>query len=282
MKRNQSLLRSALVAVPLGIISTLVGFVAYKTFHPASGSSIVSIGATDHKESHRGSWPQVQFLADSGLSPVSEQELKSCKDSLPVGNEREAPAHPDNFGDRDPRDAIGREIPNKPSIIVLHETVISAPATVNLFQTPHPNDNDQASYHILIDRSGEIIRIVPDAKRAYGSGYSRFGDFTIHSKSPDNFSINNVALHVSLETPSDGRGDVTGHSGYTNQQYSSIAKQVLLWQAKYGIPIFRVTTHEWADRSHSRYDPRSFRWDLFDKFHRQYAATCGFKGLTLP
>ena len=282
MKRNRSLLRSALVAVPLGIISTVVGFVAYKTFHPATGNSTVSIGATDHEESHRGSWPDVQFLADSGLSPVTEEELKLCKDSLPLGIERDEPAHADNFGERDPRDAIGREIPNTPAIIVLHETVISEPATVELFQTPHPNDNDQASYHVLVGRSGETIRIVPDDKRAYGSGYSRFGDFTIHSKSPDNFSINNVALHVSLETPSDGRGDVTGHSGYTNQQYSSIAKQVLLWQAKYGIPIFRVTTHAWADRSHSRYDPRSFRWDIFDRFHRQYAATCGFKGLTLP
>jgi len=282
MKRNQSLLRSALVAVPLGIISTVVGFVAYKTFHPSTGNPSVSIVANDQEDVDKGTWPQVQFLADSGITPVTEEELKLCKASLPVGIERDAPAHPDNFGERDPRDAIGREIPNKPAIIVLHETVISEPATVDLFQTPHPNDNDQASYHVLVGRSGETIRIVPDDKRAYGSGYSRFGDFTIHSKSPDNFSINNVALHVSLETPSDGRGDVTGHSGYTNQQYSSIAKQVLLWQAKYGIPIFRVTTHAWADRSHSRYDPRSFRWDVFDRFHRQYAATCGFKGLTLP
>ena len=177
---------------------------------------------------------------------------------------------------------IGREIPNKPAIIVIHETVMPASETVNLFQTPHPNDNDQASYHMLVDRAGSLIRITPDNQRAYGSGYSKFGDFTVHSKSPDNFSINNVALHISLETPTDGQGDTSSHSGYTRKQYSSLAKQILLWQAKYGIPVFRITTHASVDRSHSRYDPRSFRWDELDYYHRQYAKTCGLNILTLP
>ena len=196
--------------------------------------------------------------------------------------ERLEPADPTNYGQRDAKDVIGREIPNKPELIVIHETVIPTADTIKLFKTSHPKDEDQASYHILIDRTGSLIRIVPDDNRAYGSGYSRFGDFTVHTKYPDRFSINNVSLHISLESPYDGQGDSLRHSGYTMNQYDSLAKQVLLWQAKYGIPDSRITTHASVDRSHSRYDPRSFRWYDFDYYHRQHAKACGLSILTLP
>jgi N-acetyl-anhydromuramyl-L-alanine amidase AmpD len=154
--------------------------------------------------------------------------------------------------------------------------------TVDLFKTPHENDSAQASYHVVIGKLGGLIRIVEDDKRAFGSGYSKFGDFTVHSKSPETFSINNVALHISLETPADGQGDSTSHSGYTKNQYESLAKKILYWQAKYGIPVTRITTHASVDRSHSRYDPRAFRWDEFDHFHRQYAKACRLSKLSLP
>ena len=88
-------------------------------------------------------------------------------------------------------------------------------------------------------------------------------------------SLNNVALHLSLETPPDGRGDGDAHSGYTAEQYRVAAGQVLLWQAAYGIPMSRLTTHQAVDRSHSRRDPRSFRWDRFDPAWRQAAERCG-------
>jgi len=231
------------------------------------------------------SWPPVQQLKDSGLSPVSNDELKKCTAILELPQEIYAKAHPSNFGNREPRDAIGRSIPNQPAIVIIHETVIPAAATINLFQTNHLKDSDQASYHLLINRAGERIRVVPDGNRAYGSGYSAFGDFTIHAKNPESFSINNVALHVSLESPSDGAGDNPTHSGYTRAQYDSLAKQVLLWQAKYRIPIFRVTTHASVDRSHSRYDPRSFslaRWDLFDRLHKKYSTDCNLSQFALP
>jgi N-acetyl-anhydromuramyl-L-alanine amidase AmpD len=103
-------------------------------------------------------------------------------------------------------------------LIVLHETVVSAPATVAFFRTPHPRDDDQASYHLLVDRSGRRLRIVPDRQRAFGAGMAAFGDFTVRIRPTSPGSINNVALHLSLETPADGRGDGDGHSGYTPAQ----------------------------------------------------------------
>lgn len=279
--RKKSLNQSILLALPIGLLSLLAGIGGYRLIHHEKFARTLDLSAPTPNAKDK-SWPDVQYLSDAGLNPLTEERLLACRKAIKIETEKVELADPTNYGERDARDIIGREIPNKPEIIVIHETVIPASETVKLFQTPHPNDNDQASYHLLVDRSGKLLRITPDDQRAYGSGYSKFGDFTVYSKSPDNFSINNVALHISLETPTDGQGDTSSHSGYTRKQYSSLAKQILLWQAKYGIPVFRITTHASVDRSHSRYDPRSFRWDELDYYHRQYAKACGLNILTLP
>lgn len=219
----------------------------------------------------------VQGLADAGLRPVPEAQLQACAARLKLPPELQRPAHATNFGQRQRRDAFGREVPHTPQLIVLHETVIAAPDTVKLFATPHPRDEDQASYHLLVDRTGQRLRIVPDAGRAFGAGMAAFGDFTVRIRPTSVGSLNNVALHLSLETPPDGRGDGDAHSGYSEAQYQVAAAQVLLWQAAYGIPMSRVTTHEAVDRSHTRRDPRSFRWEMFDAAWRDAVKRCGFK-----
>ena len=53
------------------------------------------------------------------------------------------------------------------------------------------------------------------------------------------------------------------------------AEHVLIWQLRWGIPMRRITTHEAVDRSHSRRDPRAFRWEKFDRAWLQAAASCG-------
>jgi N-acetyl-anhydromuramyl-L-alanine amidase AmpD len=167
-------------------------------------------------------------------------------------------------------------VPHRPQLIVLHETVLPVEATLRYFATAHPRDEDQASYHLLVDRQGRRLRIADDGARAFGAGMSAFGDFTVRTRPEAVGSINNVALHLGLESPPDGRGDAPAHSGYTPQQYASTAAQVLLWQARFGIPLSRLTTHAAVDRSRSRYDPRSFRWDRFDAAYRKAAERCGF------
>lgn len=221
--------------------------------------------------------PILSELIDSGLQPASAEDLSRCEKALGLPAEVKRLADPTNFGDREDVDRWGRRLRAEPLVIVLHETVISQSATVKLFQTPHPNDADQLSYHLLIAADGTRLRIVPDLKRAYGSGMSAFGDATQRREPGRVGSINNVALHVSLVTPADGRDDRDSHSGYTTAQYRSLAAQVLLWQARFGIPMSRVTTHAAVDRSHSRYDPRSFRWNRFDKPYQAAAKTCGFE-----
>ena len=219
-------------------------------------------------------------LADPRLSPASGASLAACQQRLQaagwLGPEQARPADPSNYGLRRSRDELGRPVPHKPMLIVLHETVLSAADTVALFQTPHPRDEDQVSYHQLIDLQGQRLRLVADGQRAYGAGMSAFGDATVRIKRQSPGSVNDVALHLSLETPADGRGDGDGHSGYTPAQYRTAAAQVLLWQARYAIPFPRLTTHAAVDRSRSRYDPRSFRWDRFMPAYRRAAQLCGF------
>lgn len=218
--------------------------------------------------------PPLFELTDSKVIPLNQSVINRCNSLLALSPEKDAHAHSSNYGDRKAQDHWGRPIMDQPQLIVLHETVLGLKQTIDLFQTPHPEDNQQASYHLLIDREGNRWRIVPDGKRAYGSGMSAFGDATQRTKPGAVGSINNIALHVSLVSPADGRDDTDAHSGYTEAQYRNLAGQVLLWQALYGIPITRVTTHLAVDRSHSRYDPRSFRWERFDRHYKVAANRC--------
>ena len=215
----------------------------------------------------------------SGLASESPAAVARCRQLLRLPRERPALAHDTNFGARTNRDAWGRRLSDAPQLIVLHETVLGEDDTIALFRTAHPRDQDQASYHLLVGRDGALVRVVPDAKRAYGSGMSAFGDVTQRSKPGQVGSINNIALHISLVSPPDGRDDRDAHAGYSDAQYRSLAGQVLLWQGAYGIPLTRVTTHAAVDRSHSRYDPRSFRWDRFDLFYQEAAERCGWQRL---
>jgi len=218
---------------------------------------------------------------ESTLLPSSSIEIAKCAKRIKLGPEESKPADASNFGNRDSLDFQGNPISNVPALIVLHETVMDERDTINLFKTNHPNDQDQTSYHMLVARDGQLVRIVPDTNRAFGAGMSHFHGQTFRTKAKSLGSINNVALHISLVSPGDNQTS-DAHSGYTELQYKSLASQVLLWQMKYGIPMSRVTTHYAVDRSHSRYDPRSFHWDVFDNIHRNLAAECGVIELSQP
>lgn len=177
-------------------------------------------------------------------------------------------AHSSNYGDRFVVDVYNRPIQNAP-IIVLHETVAAADSVIATFQTPHLKEADQASYHSMIRRDGTIVYIVPPEKRAYGAGNSIFNGpngpeaAKTHLKFPP--SVNNFSYHISLESPPDGYGPGPAHSGYSSEQYQSLAWLV----AQSRVPESRITTHQAVDRSGDRIDPRSFRRDYFLTLLRQ-------------
>lgn len=229
-----------------------------------------------------GRWKpgELRLAQGEGLQPLLAADgaaAQRCARLLGI-REQLTPADPSNFGERRPRDQAGGRVASAPALVVIHETVLALADTLQLFQTRHPNDGDQASYHLVIANNGTLFRLVPDQKRAFGAGWSAWGDATIRHRPGDSplasGSINNGSLHVSLESPADGRGDGDGHSGYSPSQYRSLAQQVLVWQLRWGIPMRRITTHNAVDRSHSRRDPRSFRWGQFDQAWQAAAQRC--------
>jgi N-acetyl-anhydromuramyl-L-alanine amidase AmpD len=215
------------------------------------------------------------------MEPWHPKDVSSCAASIQMPSEEYQLADKSNYGSRDKFDYMGQRIASSPRFVVIHETVMGERDTISLFKKYHANDNDQVSYHVLVARDGRLIRIVPDQKRAYGAGMSHFIGSTLRAKKGGAGSVNNVSLHISLVSPA-GYEHSDSHSGYTDAQYSSLAKQILNWQMKYGIPMSRVTTHYAVDRSHTRYDPRSFYWDKFDQKHQLLTEICAVPRLAQP
>jgi len=267
-----------MIKSPFGILSSLI-FLVLAVSCKSSPSSQSSVSPAQVKASEE--YGEGFVLAQSDLAPFTPEAIDKCAHVMQMPVEKEALADPTNFGLRDSADYLGRKILSKPKIIVIHETVMGEKDTIALFQAHHPRDEDQVSYHMLISRDGALVRIVPDNNRAYGAGMSHFMGSTLRTKKGSLGSINNIALHISLVSPA-GYHHSDAHSGYTHEQYSTLAAQVLNWQIRYGIPMSRVTTHYAVDRSHSRYDPRSFHWDKFDTVHQKYAALCGAEAFEQP
>ena len=167
---------------------------------------------------------------------------------------------PSNYGERFGRDAFGNRLSTTPSLVVLHETVYGIGSAINTFVTPHPRDEDQVSYHALIGLDGAVVKVLDPAKRAFGAGNSAFNGEWAITNPAFRGSVNNFALHVSLETPLDGEDAHSSHSGYTAAQYDALAVLLADWMERFGIGFDRITTHAHVDLGGERSDPRSFDW----------------------
>lgn len=177
---------------------------------------------------------------------------------------RDSPArvqiHPTNFGERFRRDAYGNLLDPTPRLVVLHETVYGIGSAINTFVTPHPRDEDQVSYHVLIGTDGAVVQVLDPGLRAFGAGNSAFNGQWVVTNPRVGGSVNNFALHVSLETPIDGEDAAPTHSGYTPAQYDALAALLATWMDRFPIGPDRITTHRAVDLGSERADPRSFNW----------------------
>jgi N-acetyl-anhydromuramyl-L-alanine amidase AmpD len=182
---------------------------------------------------------------------------------------------PSNFGQRYRLDAFGSPIDPTPRVIVLHETVYGLSSALNTFKTPHADDADQVSYHSLIGLDGELVRVVDPRLRAFGAGYSAFNNQWVVTNPKVAGSINNFALHLSLETPEDGEDEAAGHSGYTQAQYDTMAIELAQWMQRFSIPVEHITTHRYVDLGGERADPRSLDWNELGVRFRALGLLCG-------
>ncbi|MGR3278760.1 N-acetylmuramoyl-L-alanine amidase [Acaryochloris marina NIES-2412] len=203
--------------------------------------------------------------------PVPQRPLTSVSSSYAQPREVKATVHPTNYGQRFVNNAQGQPVQNN-WLIVLHETVGSGMSAIRHFQTPHPRDEDQASYHALIFLDGTIVYLVPPENRAFGAGNSVFvganGPEAVKTNPDLPASVNNFAYHIALETPPDGNHNGPSHRGYSEAQYQSLAWLI----ARTGVPSQRVTTHAGVDRSGERSDPRSFDFSKFNAMLQQFYA----------
>ena len=193
---------------------------------------------------------------DSKLKSRLEAQQRTLKDRrVPVATD------PTNYGERFRINPWGADLNPDPRVVVLHETVYSLQSAVNTFLTPHPRDADQVSYHTVIGLNGKIVDLVDPLNRAYGAGYSAFlGEWAVTNPKIRG-SVNNFALHLSLETPGDGANSRSIHSGYSSAQYDSLALVLTDWINRFGFTPAAITTHRHVDLGGERGDPRSFDWD---------------------
>lgn len=217
-------------------------------------------------------------VGSQALPPAAAPAASGAALTCLSGGQREttAPADASNY---DPRERVnwkGQPVPSQPQLIVLHETVVDEAAALALFQRRNSDDAKQASYHVLIGRDGRRIRVVNDDQRAFGAGDSEFNGLSVQLRPNVPSSVNNIALHVSLVSPPDGAdGEARSHSGYTPEQYRSLASQIALWQNLYGIPSDRIVTHQEVDRSGTRRDPRNLDWPALGRDLRRQLLACG-------
>lgn len=206
------------------------------------------------------SWSSPLAKQCSGFDSKVKKRLKAQQGTLKQRRVSVA-TDPSNFGKRFRMNPWGEALNPDPRVVVLHETVYSLDSAVNTFMTPHPRDPDQVSYHTVIGLDGKIVDLVDPLKRAYGAGYSAFlGEWAV-TNAKIRGSVNNFALHLSLETPFDGENSRSSHSGYSSAQYDSLALVLKDWIDRFGFTPAAITTHRHVDLGGERGDPRSFDWD---------------------
>ena len=205
--------------------------------------------------------------------PSLRQRLLTLQQTLPQRLER-LRINPSNYAERLGRDAYGNPLDTTPSLVVLHETVYGLDSAINTFTTHHPQDADQVSYHLLIGEQGRVVETLDPSKRAFGAGYSAFRGRWVITNPAMAGSVNNFALHLSLETPLDGEDSEPGHSGYSTSQYDNLAVVLADWMRRYRIPFDAITTHRHVDLGLERADPRSFDWAALQRRLAALGALC--------
>ena len=206
------------------------------------------------------SWSSPLSKQCSGFDSKLKNRLEAQQRTL-KGRRVSVATDPTNYGERFRINPWGAALNPDPRVVVLHETVYSLQSAVNTFLTPHPRDADQVSYHTVIGLNGKIVDLVDPLNRAYGAGYSAFlGEWAVTNPKIRG-SVNNFALHLSLETPGDGANSRSIHSGYSSAQYDSLALVLTDWINRFGFTPAAITTHRHVDLGGERGDTRSFDWD---------------------
>lgn len=265
-----------LVIGALIAVGGLAGIISGGEFSP-TGQSPTQAQASRVKGGRlppaRPAWVSPLQQSCSRRDRAQQKHLKALLVDLRTSPKR-VRVDPTNFGERFRRDAFGNSLDPTPRLVVLHETVYGLSSAIHTFRTPHPNDEDQVSYHALIGEDGTVLQLLDPSKRAFGAGNSAFNGQWVVTNPDVGGSVNNFALHVSLETPIDGENDKAGHSGYSSAQYDALATLLADWMGRYPITPDKITTHRAIDLGGERSDPRSFNWQALQERLQNLGLLC--------
>lgn len=113
----------------------------------------------------------------------------------------------------------------------------------------------QASCHLLVLRDGSVVRLVPDARRAWHAGAAVWRGVT---------DVNSITLGIEVANRNDGR------EPYTDRQYARLA-EIGAWYCREGLTPADFVSH--AEVAPGRKtDPLGFDWN---RWRREVAAQTG-------
>lgn len=119
----------------------------------------------------------------------------------------------------------------------------------------------RASAHLHLRRDGMVVRLVPDARRAWHAGVSRW-------RGRDD--VNGFSLGWELANRNDGR------EAYTEAQYATVIRLAAHYVAQ-GLPLDAFVSHaEVALPAGRKTDPAGFDWERFRAGVRNHAKIDAF------
>jgi N-acetyl-anhydromuramyl-L-alanine amidase AmpD len=180
----------------------------------------LTVCASGLRQASSGQGETANRAVESVLQPVIAAEVLS-----PNTNERPLGAHI--------------------TCIVLHHThrYETALATARYFQSPA----SQVSAHYIVDRDGSLVRCVPDDKRAWHAGVSRF-------QGVDNVNDYSIGIEIA------NRGDNV--DPYPEAQMQTVIRLVTWLCRQYGIAPERITRHRDVALPAGRKDDPSDSFDF--------------------
>lgn len=152
----------------------------------------------------------------------------------------------------DKRHTSGARHGGQLELIVFHATADNNLENVKTWLSTNPNSD--VSIPRLIDKQGQIYKIVGDETVANHVGYSAFG---VHHSGAAAGGVNPIALGIEFLNLNNGRDP------YTYAQIKSGALQVREWYYLHGFHL-KIVSHANID-TQGKTDPYLFPWELFYK-----------------
>lgn len=142
--------------------------------------------------------------------------------------------------------------PLPPKVVVMHAT-----GGTNSLAWLTTDPDSAVSSHLLIDKDGDVHRLVEDGGIAYHAGVSKWARFG----TPGQPTINEISLGIELENLN------TGVDPYPTVQVLAAARAVYRWITAYGwLPT--VSHQEIAPTRKT--DPAGFPWQIYRQYIDEY------------